>query len=465
LIVFPYDLCFSILTDLKNTVNRYKIKTMFDALNLRKFFLIFGDIACLYLSFLGTIFLRFWGDFKWHWISLHLIPFSILYFFWLVTFYIFGLYDLRTVKAGPFLYSKIFSALLSCFIIGIAFFYLIPFFGITPKTNLVLNIVILNILFFAWRKTFSLLFSSRFFNLVAIVGEHHQVQELAQEIELRPYLGYKFVPLDQNRDLLAQIQDKKIDAIVVPSDIKNDSAIAENLYRCLPSGVNFLDWTKAYEMICDKVPLSFITQVWFLKNLREGEKAFYDKVKRVSDIVLAGTALIGTFFLWPIIAVLIKSGDRGPVIYRQQRIGKDKKPFFLLKFRSMKVGAENATGPVWAKKEDPRVTKIGRLLRKTHFDELPQMINVLKGDISLVGPRPERPEFVANLEKEIPHYNIRHLIKPGFTGWAQIKFRYGRSVMDSQEKFQYDLYYLKNRSFILDLGILLKTIQLFFKKE
>ena len=131
----------------------------------------------------------------------------------------------------------------------------------------------------------------------------------------------------------------------------------------------------------------------------------------------------------------------------------------------MKIGAENKSGPVWAKKEDARVTRVGKWLRRTHIDELPQMINVLKGEISLVGPRPERPEFVIDLEKEIPHYHIRHLIRPGFTGWAQLKFRYGRSVMDSKEKFQYDLYYLKNRSPLLDLGILLKTFQLFFKKE
>ena len=128
-------------------------------------------------------------------------------------------------------------------------------------------------------------------------------------------------------------------------------------------------------------------------------------------------------------------------------------------------GAEEKTGPVWAKEKDPRITKVGKFIREAHLDELPQMLNVLKGELSLVGPRPERPEFVEQLGKEIPHYHIRHLIRPGFTGWAQLKFRYGRSVMDSQEKFQYDLYYLKNRSFFLDIGILLKTFQLFFKKE
>ena len=130
----------------------------------------------------------------------------------------------------------------------------------------------------------------------------------------------------------------------------------------------------------------------------------------------------------------------------------------------MKVGAEKGKA-IWAKKEDKRATKVGRFLRKIHFDEIPQMINVIKGDISLVGPRAERSEFVEKLEKEIPHYHLRHLIKPGFTGWAQIKFRYGRSVMDSREKFQYDLYYLKNRNILLDLGILLKTFRLLFRHE
>ena len=225
-----------------------------------------------------------------------------------------------------------------------------------------------------------------------------------------------------------------------------------------------MNWARAYEMICEKIPVSFVTQTWFLENLKEGEKEFYDKTKQILDVILAGILLIATLPFWLFIALAIKIGDGGPVLYRQERIGKDGKPFFLFKFRSMKVGAEEKTGPVWAKEEDPRVTGIGKWLRRLHLDELPQMINVFKQEISLVGPRPERPEFVEKLEKEIPHYHIRHLIKPGFSGWAQIKFRYGRSVMDSQEKFQYDLYYLKNRSLILDLGILLKTFRLFFRK-
>ena len=208
-----------------------------------------------------------------------------------------------------------------------------------------------------------------------------------------------------------------------------------------------------------------VAQTWFLENLREGEKILYDNIKKLTDLILASTLLLITFPLWLLIALAIKLEDKGPIFYRQKRIGKDKNPFSLFKFRSMRSEAEKSTGPVWAQKDDSRVTKVGKILRNTHLDELPQMINVLKGELSLVGPRPERPEFVEQLEKEVPHYHIRHLIKPGFTGWAQTKFRYGRSITDSQEKLQYDLYYLKNRNPLLDLGILLKTLQFFFKKE
>lgn len=437
---------------------------MLNTLNLRKFLLFWGDVACLYLSLLLTVFLGYWGEFDSKLVYLHILPFSILYFFWLVIFYIFGFYDLKIIRVGPLFYDKIIWAVLTGFGLGVVFFYLMPFFGITPKTNLIFNIIIFGVLFIAWRKLFSSSFSYRFLNRTAIIGDDALAQTLVKEISLRPYLGYKLVALDANQDLLPQIQEKKIDTLIVPTDIKFSSSLVKNLYQCLPARINFINWAKAYEIICEKIPVSFVTQTWFLENLKEGEKGFYDKTKRTFDVILAGVLLIITFPFWLLIALFIKITDSGPILYRQERIGKDRKPFLLFKFRSMKIGAEEKTGPVWAKEEDPRVTRIGKWLRRTHLDELPQMINVLRGEISLVGPRPERPEFVSELEKEIPHYHIRHLIRPGFTGWAQIKFRYGRSVMDSQEKFQYDLYYLKNRFFILDLGILLKTFQLFFRK-
>jgi len=429
---------------------------MTNTLSLRKIILLGGDIILLYLS----LFLAVFSDFP-----QHFLPFSILYIFWLTVFYIFGLYDLKIIKSGLNFYTRIVGALAANFLLGVAFFYLIPLFGITPKTNLALSIVIFGALFFAWRKIFYSFFSSRFLTTVAIFKQDSRAEELAEEIKKRPYLGYKVAELEMNEDLLSQIRENKVDTIIIPGDPQSDEWLAKNLYRCLPARINFMDWTRAYELICEKIPVSFIPHSWFLKNLREGEKAIYDKAKRLSDVLISSLIVVLTLPLWPLIVLAVKLEDGGPIFYKQKRVGKDGKDFLLYKFRSMKKNAEDKTGAVWAEEKDPRTTRVGKFLRRTHLDELPQMINILKGDISLVGPRPERPEFVEQLSQEIPHYQIRHLIKPGFTGWAQIKFRYGRTVMDAKEKFEYDLYYLKNRSPLLDLGILLKTAQLFFKKN
>jgi exopolysaccharide biosynthesis polyprenyl glycosylphosphotransferase len=439
---------------------------MLSTLNSRKIFLFWGDIAVLYLSLIGTIFLGF-GRLDQEALAIHLLPFSILYFFWLIIFYMFGLYDLSAVKIKVVLYPKILGAILCGLGVGMVFFYLVPLFGIAPKTNLLLNVLIFGVLFLVWRRIFGALFSARFSNNLAILSsDAKKIEDLSREITSRPYLGYKLtIVFHDSKDLANKIRQHKINALIVSEEFETNFDVLENLYQFLESKVTFMDWSQAYELFCEKIPVAFLQKKWFMENLREGERKLYDNAKRMQDLILATILLILTSPLWLLVAVLVKLEDDGPIIYRQQRVGKDKKTFFLLKFRSMRNDAESKTGPVWAEEKDPRVTGVGKWLRRAHLDELPQMINVLRGDVSLVGPRPERPEFVTQLEKEIPHYNVRHLVKPGFTGWAQLKFRYGRSVMDSQEKFQYDLYYLKNRSSILDLGILLKTFQLFFKKE
>ena len=169
--------------------------------------------------------------------------------------------------------------------------------------------------------------------------------------------------------------------------------------------------------------------------------------------------------LFPLIAVLIKLDSRGPVFYRQMRVGQGEKKFMLYKFRTMVQDSETGTGAVWAQKNDPRVTRVGAFLRKSRLDELPQLFNVLEGDLSFIGPRPERPEFIEELKRIIPYYSERHVIKPGLTGWAQVKYPYGASVQDAIEKLKYDLYYLKNLSFVLDMTIILDTIKVVLLRE
>ena len=207
-----------------------------------------------------------------------------------------------------------------------------------------------------------------------------------------------------------------------------------------------------------KVPLEAISQLWFLENISRGEKRLYEFLKRLTDISLAIIGGIVFAVLYPFIALAIKWETEGPVFYKQSRIGKGGKIFEVIKFRTMIKEAEKY-GAVWATKNDQRVTKAGRFLRKTRLDELAQVINILKGEMSVVGPRAERPEFVEKLKKEIPFYDERLLVRPGLTGWAQINYGKDLDSNDTKEKLQYDLYYIKNRSLTIDLAVILKTIK------
>ena len=196
--------------------------------------------------------------------------------------------------------------------------------------------------------------------------------------------------------------------------------------------------------------------MWFLENLSEGNKNIFDFIKRIYDLALASLILMITLPLWPIIGIIIRSESKGPVFFRQTRAGQNNKPFKILKFRTMTI-ADKDFAPT--KENDARVTRFGSFLRKSRIDEIPQAINILKGEMSFVGPRPERPEYIEGLKTAIPFYKERMLVKPGLTGWDQISGEYhSPSREDSMKKLQYDLYYIKNRSIYLDLSIILKTI-------
>lgn len=435
---------------------------------LRQIILALGDIVSLYAGLVLTVVFGFWGRFNIQTFKEHLFPFSILYFLWLIIFYIFDLYNLNVSRTRFLFYPRFIQALTVDFVLGLALFYLWPAFGISPKTNLVFNIVFFGILDLTWRRIFYRLFSKRLITQMGILGESQEARALLKEIKARPYLGYNVRKVYQigqvNKNFYQRIKQDNIDILIINESSKTEFQTVEALYQCLEARINFWDLPSAYEMICAKVPLSFIKKEWFLDNLKEREKALYDKLKRWFDMVFASVLLLITLPLWLLIALAIKLESKGPVFYKQKRIGKDKRVFWLFKFRSMEENAESQGKPIWAERNDKRRTKAGRVLRRTHLDELPQLINVLKGEVSMVGPRPERPMFVSQLENQIPHYHLRHLIRPGVTGWDQIKFKYARTVIDSLDKFEYDLYYLKNRNFLLDLGILLKTFQSLFRK-
>lgn len=222
-------------------------------------------------------------------------------------------------------------------------------------------------------------------------------------------------------------------------------------------------WSGEKSILSGRVRLAELNEGWFLEVVSRRDK-LYEVVKNVIDFCsgILGLSILVIFF--PFAALLIEVTSPGPIFYSQKRIGKDGKIFTLYKFRTMVRDAEKE-GPQWAQEKDERVTSIGYFLRRTHLDELPQALNLLRGEISLVGPRPERPEFTMPLAKEIAHYHLRELVKPGIFGWAQLNFPYGDSVEDAQEKLAYDLFYIQNRSLFLDIVILLKSVKIIFLAE
>jgi exopolysaccharide biosynthesis polyprenyl glycosylphosphotransferase len=422
-----------------------------------------GDLVFFYLSLFLALALRSGGDPAASSFWAHFLPFALVYISWLAIFYIFGLYELISFDKNSC--GKFLGALVICLAVGAALLYLFPLLGISPKINLLLHISIFGLLSFFFRQLVLGLFLKKFHARVAIIGQNSQVKELVDFINKNPRLGYKIAGHIKNKkNLYEEVKEKKIDILVLAEAVGSGTELSDDLYKCLSLRVDIIDLAKAYEAICGKIPLSFTSQTWFLENINERKKYFYEKIKRMLDVAGACLITVAASPLVLLIGLALKLENGGSVFFLQKRTGKDNKDFFLVKFRTMPDDAEK-NGPVWSPKNDPRATKVGKILRAYHLNEIPQIINVFKGEMSLVGPRPERPEFIAKLEKTIPHYNLRHLTRPGLTGWAQVSFRYGRSEADSFEKLQYDLYYLKNRTFLLDLLIMLKTFNLLFRKE
>jgi len=239
------------------------------------------------------------------------------------------------------------------------------------------------------------------------------------------------------------------------------------LYQSLFTPVDILDRAEIEEIATGRIPLSYVSETWFLHHLKESEKAWFESVKRGADILLAIPAGLVTIVLFPFVALGIKLASPGPTLYSQTRVGKNGKLFRIWKFRSMNTDAEKGGAQFTADaKTDPRLFPFGRFMRRTRIDELPQVWNVLMGDLSFIGPRPERPEFVNPLLERMPYYGLRHLTRPGLTGWAQVRFLTpNTSVEDNLKKLQYDLYYIKNRSLLLDALILLKTVGVVLRRQ
>ena len=319
--------------------------------------------------------------------------------------------------------------------------------------------------------------SPRFYKKVLLIADIGNVDSLVKTIQ-RSDPNYKIVGFlnsePSKKDAikykgLIEFQFDTIEQVILDNDISeiivarfNDnemmSQVYENLILLVEQGYKVRDYTQVYEELLKKVPLQFVGDDFYkyLPYSRNNENKLYRFIRRVSDIIFSIIGLMIMICILPIVVLGNIFANKGPLFYKQKRIGKNGVPFKIFKLRTMVVDAEY-NGAKWADKNDKRVTPFGRFLRNSRLDEIPQFWNILKGEMNIIGPRPERPFFVNQLSETVPFYEIRHIIKPGLTGWAQVNARYGSSIDDSTDKLQYDLYYIKHRGLFIDLNIFIKT--------
>ncbi|WP_405295896.1 sugar transferase [Algibacter sp. Ld11] len=400
---------------------------------------------------------------------------------------IFELYDLQ--KSSKL--DKTFANIVFASSITVLFYFL------TPRLTPVLPDNRLQILYFYCSIIFALLLwrwiyvtfitSPRFHKKALIVGEISSIQSIVEAFknsdpnykiigfincEIKKTEGIKYTGAKEFRpnEIHKVIKDENISEIVIAS--YNSESITPEIYRdlitLLESGFPIKEYTQAYEEMTQRVPVQFVGKDFYkyFPFSRSNHNKLYLFFRRIFDISISIIGLTVSLVFLPLIFIGNLIGNKGALFYTQKRIGKNGRTFQIIKYRSMVEDAEK-NGAVWAQKNDSRITPFGKFLRHSRLDEIPQFINILKGEMSLIGPRPERPRFVSELSEVLPFYETRHIVKPGLTGWAQVKTRYGSSVDDSLLKLQYDLYYIKHRSFFLDINILVKTIStmIFFRGQ
>ena len=364
----------------------------------------------------------------------------------------------------------------------VLFYLLTPF--VTPflplqRIQIIYFYVVIIAMLFLWRFAYvTFIASPRFYKKVLLVGEvsniEHIVKPLHQvdpnyqivgfinsEKTVEDPIRFKGLKEFQASELLQVIADYKISEVVVASyDSETiDADIYHSLINLLERGFIIREYTQVFEELTYRVPIQFVGKDFYkyFPFSRSNQNTLYQFFHRAFDVVFSLFGLLFGLLILPFILIMNAIANQGPLFYTQERIGKNGKPFHIVKLRSMVINAESE-GVKWAQKNDVRVTSFGKFLRRSRLDEIPQFINVLKGDMSIIGPRPERPFFVSELSRIIPFYETRHIVKPGLTGWAQVNTRYGASVDDSLLKLQYDLYYIKHRSIFLDFNIVVKTL-------
>lgn len=427
-----------------------------------------GDAIIFLLALWLVLIIRYGATLDQQIFYAHLAPFSLLIIVWMGVFFIAGLYEKHTLLLQRRLPDVVIrSALVNSFL-AVIFFYLIPYFGIAPKVNLFLYLLISSALILFWRMYGYRFLYVRKKQTAISIGTGREMAELTQEVNQNPRYSIRFVEsvevenlniFDFKENVLQKIEAGQVTLVSVDLKNKNVEPILPCLYNLIFRNVQFVDSHQLYEEIFDRIPLSLITYEWFLENISNLPSAGYDALKRMMDVSFSFILGLISLLVYPFIILAIKLDDGGPVFIFQDRVGTGGKIIRTIKFRTM---ARDDAGIAKANAGN-RLTRVGPFLRKLRIDELPQFWNILRGDLSLIGPRPELPSLVAVYEREVPYYNIRHIIKPGLSGWAQLYHEnhphHKADVLETRVKLSYDLYYIKNRSFFLDLKIALKTLK------
>ncbi|MFI5329517.1 MAG: sugar transferase [Desulfobaccales bacterium] len=479
------------------------------SLHLSKWILILlgGDVAAYCLAIVLGTWLRVdpympqVSPGPWSFLLQYSTPFTLMGLTYLSIFYIADLYDYqKDFRNWKNIGQIVFATMLGTAVVIILFYF--PFGVFVGRTLLILEFFIFMCLLVVWRVAFSgLALPERLQRRLLIVGAGTCGTRLLEAVRERPLSGIKaigFVDDDSGKigteiqglpvlgdssRLSKLIQEQQVNLVALAITHDKSPQLLKGLMKINFNGCQVLDMPSLYEFLAGKIPIEHISDMWFYFNSSQNTKFYYRRIKRLADLLLAIFYLIIVSPLFLLIPLAIKLDSPGPVFFCQQRLGKDGKPFWIIKFRTMVDNAE-LDGPQWASQDDPRITRVGGILRKLRLDELPQLLNILKGEMSFIGPRPEREIFVSTFqqlvpvfrkkhlganaaeikvlgyEEHLPHYSYRLLVKPGLSGWAQVMYPYASSQEETREKLKYDLYYIKNMGFFLDLAILLKTIRI-----
>ncbi len=390
----------------------------------------------------------------------------------LAAFYYNDLYELRTLAQERALIVRVARSLAAGMVLVALAYYALPSLQ-DGRGILLLTAALVAGYAYASRTALKVASQAALHERILILGAAATAQEIGREIAQRRKMGYDLVGfldrpdgaadapvvLGTFEDLAMIAERERIDKVLVCVKDRRECLPFEQLLQLRLNGVEVEDGATFWEKLTGKVPVRDITPSWFIfgpgfrqPKMTLAMKRALDVVVSIFGILVTGPAMLAT-------ALAIRIDSPGPIFFQQERVGLKGRGFKLVKFRSMRADAESKSGPVWAQANDDRITRVGRFIRKTRLDELPQFWNVLKGDMSLVGPRPERPFFVQQLAKSIPYYELRHVVRPGCTGWAQVKYRYGASEEDSMQKLQYDLHYIKYLSIRRDLLVMFDTLK------